>query len=204
MDRGSWRATVHGVPKSRTWLKWLSTHTREMFTSCSYALDIGMIFVSTRNWETNHHKLCWDQRVSETLSIQAPLLFRVCAQLPLQFRHCVSQSTVVHSRVWLLDWVFLQVEGGSFCIICGFKTFVGSLVVGLHGFKEELWTFSKILDIPEKIRVPRDWISAVYSHRSPFWTTHLAIHLGHWVSMGLSWANYKKKKKFCVTLGIFF
>ena len=28
MDRGAWRATVHGVAKSQTWLKWLSTHAR--------------------------------------------------------------------------------------------------------------------------------------------------------------------------------
>ena len=27
MDRGDWRATVHGVAKSQTWLKWLSMHT---------------------------------------------------------------------------------------------------------------------------------------------------------------------------------
>ena len=27
-DRGDWRATVHGVTKSWTWLKWLSTHIR--------------------------------------------------------------------------------------------------------------------------------------------------------------------------------
>ena len=27
MDRGAWWATVHGVTKSQTWLKWLSTHT---------------------------------------------------------------------------------------------------------------------------------------------------------------------------------
>ena len=26
MDKGSWRATVHGVVKSHTWLKWLSMH----------------------------------------------------------------------------------------------------------------------------------------------------------------------------------
>ena len=28
MDRGAWRATVHRVAKSRTWLKWLSTWRR--------------------------------------------------------------------------------------------------------------------------------------------------------------------------------
>ena len=27
MDRGVWWATVHGVAKSQTWLKWLSTHS---------------------------------------------------------------------------------------------------------------------------------------------------------------------------------
>ena len=27
MDRGAWRATVHGVAKSQTQLNWLSTHT---------------------------------------------------------------------------------------------------------------------------------------------------------------------------------
>ena len=27
MDRGAWWATVHGVAESRTWLKWLSTHS---------------------------------------------------------------------------------------------------------------------------------------------------------------------------------
>ena len=29
MDRGTWRATVHSVAKSQTWLKWLSTLTEE-------------------------------------------------------------------------------------------------------------------------------------------------------------------------------
>ena len=27
MDRGAWRATIHRVAQSRTWLKWLGTHT---------------------------------------------------------------------------------------------------------------------------------------------------------------------------------
>jgi len=29
MDRGAWQATVHGVAKSQTWLKRLSTHTHQ-------------------------------------------------------------------------------------------------------------------------------------------------------------------------------
>ena len=32
VDRGAWRATVHRVSKSRTWLKWLSTaHNRKLW-----------------------------------------------------------------------------------------------------------------------------------------------------------------------------
>ena len=29
MDRGAWQATVHGVTKSQTWLKWLNTHKQD-------------------------------------------------------------------------------------------------------------------------------------------------------------------------------
>ena len=29
MDRGAWQATIHGVAKSQTWLKRLSTHVPE-------------------------------------------------------------------------------------------------------------------------------------------------------------------------------
>ena len=29
MDRGAWRAMVHGIAESRTWLRWLSMHARK-------------------------------------------------------------------------------------------------------------------------------------------------------------------------------
>ena len=32
MNRGAWRATVHGAAKSRTWLKWFSTHAQKHVT----------------------------------------------------------------------------------------------------------------------------------------------------------------------------
>ena len=123
MDRGACQATVHGVPKSRT-----QRSHGGMFTSCSYALDVGMMFVSTRDWATNHHKLCWDQRGSETLSIQAPLLLRVCAQLPLQFpslcpsEHSSTQPSLTlglrlspSERRWFLYCMWLQ-------NLCGFPS----------------------------------------------------------------------------------
>ena len=34
MDRGAWQATVHGVTKSQTWLKQLSTHASTIIESC--------------------------------------------------------------------------------------------------------------------------------------------------------------------------
>ena len=39
MDRGAWRATVHGIAKSRTWLKQLNAHTRRDNTHHHYKLD---------------------------------------------------------------------------------------------------------------------------------------------------------------------
>ena len=33
MDRGAWRATVHGIAKRQTWLKGLSIHTRRLSRS---------------------------------------------------------------------------------------------------------------------------------------------------------------------------
>ena len=45
MDRGAWRATVHGVAKSRMWLKWLSKHARLLFTSHVYTEELEACLV---------------------------------------------------------------------------------------------------------------------------------------------------------------
>ena len=45
--------------------------------------------------------------------------------------------------------------------------FVASLLVAPLGSQKELWTFSKILDIPEKGRVLFGFIGAVHSERLP-------------------------------------
>ena len=105
-----------------------SALTQGMFTSCSYAVDIGMMFVSTRDWAKNYHKLCWDQRGSEILSIQAPLMLRVCAQLRLQFpslchsEHRSTQPSLTlglrlspSERRWFLYCMWLQ-------NLCGFPS----------------------------------------------------------------------------------
>ena len=51
MDRGAWQDTVHGVAKSRTRLKWLSTHAllyrkRSQFTFLFYYWILGMFTFS--------------------------------------------------------------------------------------------------------------------------------------------------------------
>ena len=64
MDRGAWRATVHGVTKSWTWLKWLSLHAWGVFsyysircfsslpfhflTSVTYVLDYFLLDMCLR------------------------------------------------------------------------------------------------------------------------------------------------------------
>ena len=44
MCRGAWRATVHGVAKSQTWLKWLSTHTRVCVCVCVCVYPFKILF----------------------------------------------------------------------------------------------------------------------------------------------------------------
>ena len=42
IDRGAWWATVHGVAKSQTWLKWLSTRVRAYFCDFPFWLPVGL------------------------------------------------------------------------------------------------------------------------------------------------------------------
>ena len=145
-----------------------------IFTSGSHALGICKCFVSTRNLGTKHHRLC--HRVDQLVRCSAPrppLLLRVCSAPPA-VPFCVTQSTVVHSRVWLLDWGFLQVEGFWFSVVCGFKLSADSLFLDLRGFQEELWTFSWTLNIPKNSGVPGGWKSAIDGHSSLFWKSRLA------------------------------
>ena len=44
VDRGTWRATVHGVTQIQTELKWLSTHTCTSSLACIYCLSFACIY----------------------------------------------------------------------------------------------------------------------------------------------------------------
>ena len=111
---------------------------------------------------------------SQMLSTQAPIAAQSVLSSPCSSFLCVTQSTAVHSRVWLLDWAFLQVEGFWFSVVCGFKLSADSLFLDLRGFQEELWTFSWTLNIPKNSGVPGGWKSAIDGHSSLFWKSHLA------------------------------
>ena len=59
-DRGAWRATVYSVTKSRTWLKWLSTHTCIYVWGggqqhCFYRMCLLILYArcTSKLWECN-------------------------------------------------------------------------------------------------------------------------------------------------------
>ena len=50
MGRGTWQATVHGVAKTWTWTKWISTHAHEM-NSSTMALQCDVNWGSKIFWK---------------------------------------------------------------------------------------------------------------------------------------------------------
>ena len=50
MDRGAWWATVQGVTKSWTWLKWLSTHAHLLNLCCWWCLQFEGSLNITKQW----------------------------------------------------------------------------------------------------------------------------------------------------------
>ena len=58
MDRGAWWATVHGITKSWTWLKWLSMHIHIQNTSLSKCSTVlyALFPINNGTW-THFHNL---------------------------------------------------------------------------------------------------------------------------------------------------
>ena len=110
---------------------------------------------------------------SQTLRIQAPLLLRVSVSSPCDSLLCVSQHNSTQPS--LTPGLRLS-SSGRILIFCGMwlQTLCWFLLLVLHGFQEELWTFSWIVNIPKKSGVPGGWISASDGHGSLFWKSHLA------------------------------
>ena len=69
MDRGAWQATVHGVAKSWTWLKWLGMvkHSKNLQSALSLALGLLNLKYSKfeKEMATHSHILAWIIRQTE-------------------------------------------------------------------------------------------------------------------------------------------
>ena len=77
MDRGAWQATVHGVTKTQTRLKWLSTHTHKhtdthTHTCCSFEDGIFVPFWEVWAWRN----LCDITKVTELLRTRSKNVLR--------------------------------------------------------------------------------------------------------------------------------
>ena len=69
MDRGAWRATVHGIAKSQTRLKPLSTHTHTLYSSGKAALSIKPLLPEPLSWtsvvlpaQSSNHRIYFSRR----------------------------------------------------------------------------------------------------------------------------------------------
>lgn len=76
---------------------------------------------------------------------------------PCSPHHCVAHSTEVHGRVTPENRWFLQVERGLALVKFSLKTIVAfNQRVPCDVFQKELETLVGMLDIPRKIRAPRN------------------------------------------------
>ena len=67
MDRGTWRALVHGVTKSQTRLTWLSTHTdRDIIGSDLISLGAFLVAQMVKNLPAMQETQVWSQGSGRT------------------------------------------------------------------------------------------------------------------------------------------
>ena len=79
MDRGTWRAVVHGVTKSQTWLKWLSTHMdRDIIggdlISLGASLEAQMVKNLPAMQETWVRSLGWEDPLEKGMATHSRVL----------------------------------------------------------------------------------------------------------------------------------
>ena len=104
MCRGAWRATVHGVAKSQTWLKWLSTHTRVCVCVCVYPFKILFSMMVCLSQDIDHSCLCCTAGPCPSMECMLPLCRQTLDMLwvcfPDQCKHSVSQQSE-SCHLWL-------------------------------------------------------------------------------------------------------
>ena len=110
MDRGAWRATVHGVAKSRTQLKRLSAHASEVCRS----------FLLQVSWKEARQPACWVMKSNENThympgsilsTFWASFVIFIQKNLFPYHKNCITipptaaESIGLH-QWWRVHWVF--------------------------------------------------------------------------------------------------
>ena len=100
MDRGAWRATVHGVAKSWTWLSWTSLHFHHFFIEIFFiwfnlwmGIEVGQTACCNLVSVSAFRSLCWFSCSHKDFShtVCSTLLSSVCTHV-----YCVKQITTQH------------------------------------------------------------------------------------------------------------
>ena len=112
MDRGAWRATVHGVTKSRTELKQLSTytHTHMIIHPCNRAIKIRIQIIEIYVTKKRAWCICKNPRCLQFSSSQCREGKNGMVQLP-GGSQCVLRGVSLGNSSAAL-------EPGSFLVIC--------------------------------------------------------------------------------------
>ena len=104
-------AAVHGIPKSRTPLKWLNKHAPQLLTSRSqdwcplWALLSWLVFASCFSRHSEPHNRTQDlSRLAHLADSQTPYPYRFCPlYLPYLGFRCLTEVTVIQGPVQCLE-----------------------------------------------------------------------------------------------------
>ena len=82
MDRGDWKATIHGVAKSWTWLKWLSTFTHHTHRRVPNSIILRELVMDREVWCAAIHGVSksWTQ-LSDWTELMLMYFYLFCSHL---------------------------------------------------------------------------------------------------------------------------
>ena len=188
VDRGGWRTTVHGISKSRSRLKRLSTHTVDWLLHCvlKYILHLGWKFLRTR----------------VTSSVK---------------RNKTEAQFLIHRRnasnaYWLDNWIGFNDDTqtlGSWILAFLLFSFLSSVLLLRKLCPHTLWEFFEAADwvqfstsLPPMV-TSRDHLPTFTHHSTLLHLPHVVILSGVWEKpelekWWLDWdALHRKMQRFC-------
>lgn len=105
---------------------------------------------------------------------------------PCRLRHCVTQSTEIHSWIAQMGWGFPQVEGRFVLLKFSLKAFNAlNQRFSWEVLEEKLGALAGVLDIPEERRSRSIDILAPQLQWSSFRDTDVVVRLAHWLGSGI-------------------